>query len=68
MNGYTHFQWNLTSNARGTNAIPDERANLTLSADFTDPLAEAVVMILYGVFDGAVYIYGNEQIVTDYQS
>jgi hypothetical protein len=68
LNGYTHFQWNLTSNARGTNSIPDERANLTLSADFTDPLAEAVVMILYGVFDGAVYIYGNEQIVTDYQS
>ena len=68
LEGYTHFQWNLTADGRGKNSQPDERGNMVLKLDFKEHLTEAVVIILYGVFDGTVYVYGNGDVQTDYDS
>ena len=66
LNGYTLFQWNLTTNQRGTNSHPNERANLSLCVDFVEPLPEPANLLLYGVFDGTVSLYANDIVVTHY--
>ena len=68
LDGYTHFQWNLSSNARGTNSKPDEFGNMALTLEFADPLPEAVTVIFYGVFDGAVCLFGDGTVKTDYEN
>jgi hypothetical protein len=66
--GYTHFQWNLSSNGHGTNTQSDERGNLVLKLEFAEALTEPVTVLFYAVFDGTVYLYGNGVVKTDYDS
>ena len=68
LNGYTHFQWNLSKNGRGVNSQPDERGNVVLKMEFAEPLPEAVTLIFYAVFDGTVYLFGSGVVQTDYDS
>jgi hypothetical protein len=67
LDGYTHLQFNLSANWRGTNAKPNERGVLTLQFSLADELTEAAVLILYGVFDGTVMLYADS-VATDYDS
>jgi hypothetical protein len=65
--GYTHFQWNLSNNGRGTNTQADERGNLVLKLEFAEAVSEPVVVLFYAVFDGTVYLYGDGVVKTDYE-
>ena len=68
LQGYTHFQWNLSNNGRGTNTQADERGNLVLRLEFAEALTESVVVLFYAVFDATVYLYGDGVVKTDYES
>ena len=63
--GFTNFQWNLTDDGRGMNSGPVQRGNLKLNLEFADALTEAIVVILYGIFDSTIEVYGNDQVLVD---
>ena len=63
--GYTHFQWNLTDNRRGVNAGPNQRGNIKLDITFADQTPEALVVVLYGIFESTVQVFGNDQVIVD---
>jgi len=63
--GYTHFQWNMSDNRKGVNAGPDQRANIKLEIKFNEPLSEAINVIMYGIFDSLVQVYGGDEVLVD---
>jgi len=64
--GYTTFQWNLTDNRRtGVNAGPNQRGNLKLDITFSKETDEAMVVVLYGLFESTVQVFGNDQVIVD---
>jgi hypothetical protein len=64
-NGYTFFQWNLSDNMKGVNSAPYQRANLKLDFAFDGATAEPMVMVLYGIFESTVQVFGNDQVFVD---
>jgi hypothetical protein len=65
--GYTNLQWNLCDNCRqGVNSNPDPRGNLKIEVKFADKTKEAINVVLYGIFDGSVMIFGDDTTVTNY--
>ena len=63
--GYTTFQWNLTDNRMGVNAGPNQRGNIKLDITFADPTSEAMVVVLYGIFESTVQVFANDQVIVD---
>ena len=63
--GYTHFQWNLSDDRKGTNASIAQSANLCLTFKFEQPTPEPITMIFYGIMDSNVLIYGDQSVVVD---
>ena len=64
--GYTNLQWNLSDNRKGANSNPDPRGNLKIEVKFTTKTTEAINVVLYGIFDGSVMIFGDDTTVTNY--
>ena len=64
--GFTNLQWNLSDNKRGDNSNPDPRGNLKIEVKFAEKVTEAINVVLYGIFDGTVLIFGDDTTVTDY--
>src|SRR5271167_4564825 len=64
--GYTNLQGKLSDNRRGVNSNPDPRGNLKIEVKFTTKTTEAINVVLYGVFDGSVMIFGDDTTVTNY--
>jgi hypothetical protein len=67
-NGYTNFQWNLSENRNGANSNSSPRGNLQLELKFSEPLTEAVNVILYGILDSTVMVSGDMEVATDYNA
>ena len=63
--GFTNFQWNLSDDGKGMNSAPMQRANLKINFEFADALTEAIVVILYAIFDSTIEVYGNDQVIVD---
>jgi hypothetical protein len=63
--GYTIFQWNLSDNRKGVNAGPAQRGNLKIDFAFEDPTPEAFVMVMYGIFESTIQVFGNDQVLVD---
>ena len=63
--GYTVFQWNLSDNRRGTNAGPYQRANLKVNIAFAEPTPEAIVLVMYGIFESQIQVFGDDRVVVD---
>ena len=63
--GYTNFQWNLSDNRHGVNTGPDQRGNLKLHIQFHSALTEAITVLLYGIFESTVEVYGNDTVFVD---
>lgn len=63
--GYTQFQWNLSDDRRGVNAGPYQRANLKLDITFADETPEALMVVLYGIFESIVQVFGNDEVIVD---
>ena len=63
--GFTCFQWNLSDNRRGMNAGPNQRGNVKLEMAFAEPTSEALVVVLYGMFESTVQIFGNDVVIVD---
>lgn len=63
--GYTNFQWNLTDDGKGMNSAPVQRGNLKLNLEFDDALPEAIVVILYAIFDSTILVFGSDQVIID---
>src|SRR5271154_4821168 len=64
-NGYTHFQWNLSDDRNGVNSGPNQRANIKLDIKFHEPLAEAITVIFYGIFETTVQLYGDDHVLVN---
>ena len=64
--GYTHLQWNLSDNRHGLNSSPDPRGNLKIEVKFTTKTTEAINVLLYGIFDGTVMVFGDSTAVASY--
>lgn len=64
--GYTNFQWNLLNEYKNPNTQTHERATLQLDLAFADPLPESANVVLFGIFDANVMIYGNGTVLKDY--
>ena len=64
--GYSNLQWNLCDNRNGVNSNPDPRGNLKIEVKFATKTTEAINVVLYGIFDGSVMIYGDDTTVTNY--
>ena len=64
--GYTHLQWNLSDNGKDANSNPDPRGNLKIEVKFGAKTTEAINVVLYGIFDGSVMIFGDDTTVTNY--
>ena len=64
--GYTNLQGKLSDNRRGVNSNPDPRGNLKIEVKFTTKTTEAINVVLYGIFDGSVMIFGDNTTVTNY--
>ena len=61
-----HSKWNLTDNRRtGVNAGPNQRGNLKLDITFSKETDEAMVVVLYGLFESTVQVFGNDQVIVD---
>ena len=55
--GFTNLEWNVPDNERGDNSNPDTRGNLKIEVKFAEKVAEAINVVLYGIFDGTVLIF-----------
>ena len=64
--GYSNLQWNLCDNRKGMNSNPDPRGNLKIEVKFATKTSEAINVVLYGIFDGSVMIFGDDTTVTNY--
>lgn len=64
--GYTHLQWNLSDNRHGLNSSPDPRGNLKIEVKFTKKTTDAINVLLYGIFDGTVMVFGDSTAVASY--
>jgi hypothetical protein len=60
------LQWNLCDNRKGMNSNPDPRGNLKIEVKFATKTSEAINVVLYGIFDGSVMIFGDDTTVTNY--
>src|SRR5271154_1655360 len=63
--GYTNFQWNLTEDGKGVNSAPMQHGNLKISLAFEDTLPEAIVVILYAIFDSTIQVFGSDEVLVD---
>src|SRR5271156_4736 len=66
--GYINFQWNLSDDGKGSNATGDPRGNLMIEVKFAKALTEAVIVLLYGIFDSQVSVYLDDVVETDYNA
>jgi len=64
--GYSNLQWNLSDNNQGANSNPDPRGNLKIEVKFPAKTTEAINVVLYGIFDGSVMIFGDDTTITNY--
>jgi hypothetical protein len=64
--GYTNFQWNLTDDGKGSNSTGDPRGNLKIEVKFSEPLPEAINVMLYGIMDSNVMVYLDDVVEMDY--
>ena len=64
--GYTNLQWNLSDDRKGVNSNPDPRGDLKIEVKFNTKTTEAINVVLYGIFDGSVMIFGDDTTVTSY--
>ena len=63
--GYTTFQWNLSDDRKGVNAGPNQTGNLKIDLVFDGQTTEALVVVLYGIFESTVQVYANDQVIVD---
>ena len=64
--GYTNLQWNLSDNRKGDNSNPEPRGNLKIEVKFAAKTTEAINVVLYGIFDGSVMVFGDDTTMTNY--
>lgn len=69
MNGYTLYAFNLTPNLNIAGSAQTERdGNLRLEIKFSSSLAQAVNVIVMGIFDGRIEITKHRNVITDWKA
>jgi hypothetical protein len=63
--GYTHFQWNLSDDRQGVNAGPNQKGDLKIDIAFAEKTPEPLVMVLYGIFESTIQVFGDDRVIVD---